>query len=130
MRYLPSPLFTDEHQRGALFPVNDLAPGVETVVQNEGRDPNLAKDVDLQGLSPHLQILGGSQSVVLSLSPGGGVQPFRRGTRELLDTRAGEVIAGESVEILPLRRLQHLLQASLDLGCLGGMVRRQVSGAR
>ena len=74
--YLPRSTLFDEDQCRTVFLVDSLAAGIEAVVENEGRNANVAENVDPQGICPHRQILSCPQSIVLAFSPGSGIQPL------------------------------------------------------
>ncbi len=118
VRNSPLPGLFYEHQRRAVSPVDELTVGLETVVEDEGRDANPMENVDLQCVGPHLQTFGGAQAIVLPFLPGSRVQTVRGRSGELRETRAVEVIAVQPVEVLVLRCGEDLLEPLLDLGPL------------
>ena len=130
MDNFPCPALFDEDQGGPCFLFDSAGSCLEAVVENEGGDPNVAEDVDLQVFRLHREFIGGTQSVVLALARNGGVLSAGCFRGKLGKFRAVKVIPIQPIEILFLRGIKDFIQAAANLRLLLRMFRRQFGCGR
>ena len=107
-------VFYEDHG-GAGFLFDDAGSGFETVVENEGRDSNVAEEVDFEVVGAHREAVGGGQSVVFAFASDGGVLAVGRFRAEFCEPRAVKVVALQARQVFFHSGIDDLVQAKLDL---------------
>lgn len=126
MRYFPGPLIFHEDQGGTFLFPDGAGFAFEIVIQNKGRDPNIAEDIDLQVIRAHREATDQSQAGVLALTSSRRVLPAELSGGKLGECGAVEVITIQARHIFLLGGIKDFVQAMLDVRPLPRIINAQI----